>query len=114
MTVEAGGIVRLRAVNVPVVDDGSLFSGTSIGAKVSFDVTYRPVGRVRHLRPSSSDPTDPHSFAGELRFAISEGFFSGSNAAGFSFDAVATNDTDDFPGLVFGEMGLVRNGFFLK
>ena len=109
------GKVRLHAVDVPVVDDLTLFGEAEIPSTVSFDVTYTPVGTVRHLRPTSSDPTDPHSFAGELRFAKSSGVFAGTNSlTGFSFVATATNDTPDFPGLVFGEMGTERNGFFLK
>ena len=113
---DGAGNVRLRAVDVPVVDDlvFTLPSGKQIPARVSFDVTYTPFGKVRHLRPTSSDPTDPHSFAGEFQFATSEGTFAGSNARGFSFVATATNDTPDFPGLVFGEMGTERNGSFLK
>lgn len=101
-------------MDVPVVDSFSLFGDTEVAAKVSFDVTYEPFGKVRHLRPTSSDPTDPHSFKGEFRFAISDGTFAGSNDLGFSFIATATNDTPDFPGLVFGEMGTERNGSFLK
>ena len=113
----ADGSVRLRAVDVPVVDDlvFSLPAGAEIPARVSFDVIYRPFGSVRHLRPpANADPTDPHNFAAELRLAISEGFFAGTNAAGFEFMAMATNDTEDFPGFVFGEMGTERNGRFLK
>lgn len=113
MTKDKHGRVRLRAVDVPVVDDLTIFGGAGIGARVSFDVTYDPFGKVRHLRPTSPDPTDPHSFKGDFRFAISAGTFAGSNDLGFSFIATATNDTPDFPGLVFGEMGTEGNGFFL-
>lgn len=105
------GKVRLRAVDVPVVDDlvFTLPAGAEHPSRVSFDVTYTPVGKVRHLRPGSSDPMDPKNFAGELRYATSMGSFSGTNlTTGFSFTATGTT-----AGGGFSEMGTERNGFFL-
>ena len=64
--------MRLHAVDVPVVDDLTLFGEAEIPSTVSFDVTYTPVGKVRNLRPTSSDPRDPNSFKGELRFDPSQ------------------------------------------
>ena len=57
-------------------------------------------------------PTDPKSFAGEFRLAVSTGTFSGTNSVtGFSFTSTGAT-TDDPDG--FAEMGTERNGFFLR
>lgn len=107
-----GRSVRLHAENVPVVDDQTFLGGVNNPAIVSFDVTWVSFGKVRHLRPVSDDPTDPKSFAGEFRLAVSTGTFSGTNSVtGFSFTSTGAT-TDDPDG--FAEMGTERNGFFLR
>lgn len=97
---------------MPVVDSHILFGSLNDPSIVSFDVTWTSFGKVRHLRPGSSNPTDPTNFAGEFRFAVSTGTFSGTNlVTGFSF--VSTDATSDDPS-GFAEMGTERNGFFVR
>lgn len=100
--------MRLTLENVDVVDSFTFLGPVEIPAIVSLDVTFEPTGNVRHIRPTSSDPADPHNWAGEFRNALATGTFSGSNSGGFSFTGSGTSTP------IFAEMGTERNGFFVR
>jgi hypothetical protein len=95
---------------VPVIDNYFFLGPGDDPSTVSLDVSWTSYGKERHLRPGSSDPTDPTNFAGEFRFATATGSFSGSNPdEGFTFQA----DDASSEG-IFAEMGTERNGFFVQ
>jgi hypothetical protein len=108
----------LHVVNASVVDDLQIFGGANIPSTVSFDLTWTAKGPRHHYKPGSTDPTDPTNFDGKFRTAVATGTFSGSNADGFSFTTVGIASSDEvssvfgIPG--WGEMGIERNGSFLK
>ena len=91
-----------------VIDSGTLASGL-IGegspATVSFDMTFTPQGKMRHIRPISSDPTSPYNWAGQIRNATAVGTFSGQ-VGGFRFTTGPASS-------IFAEMGHERNGVFV-
>lgn len=101
----------LHVENVSVTDGSFFFlpPPTDIPSTVSFDIMWTAFGKVRHLRPSSSEPTDPTNFAGEFRFATATGSLSGRHSdCGFTFESPdATSEG------LFAEMGTERNGVFL-
>ena len=101
----ADGSVRVVVDNADVVDDFVFFGPAHVPAKVSFDMTFTPEGSMRHIRPTSADPTDPHNWAGEFRNALAVGTFSGSSND-FTFTGSASS--------TFAEMGTERNGFFVR
>jgi hypothetical protein len=108
-----GDVARLTIDGLEVVDSFQIFSGTEVPATVSYDITWRAFGGIRHLRPVNDDPTDPRAFAGEFRLAVSTGSFSGSSitmpdGAPFSFEGDASSEP------LWGEMGTERNGAFLS
>jgi hypothetical protein len=113
-----GKKARVHVENIDVVDDLQIFGGANVPSKVSFDITWTAKGPRHHYKPGSSDPTDPSNFDGKFRLAVATGTFSGSNADGFSFttDGVASSaevsDVFGIPG--FAEMGIERNGSFLR
>ena len=65
-----GETVRVRVENVPVVDNLFFMGPGNTAATVSFDVTWTAFGKMRQIRPTSSDPTSPLDWAGEFRFAM--------------------------------------------
>ena len=95
---------------MPVTDTRFFLGPGNDPSAVSFDITWTAMGEVRHLSPDCSDPNLGHLFAGEFRFATATGSFSGSHSdGGFRFQA--PNATSDG---IFAEMGMERNGFFLR
>jgi hypothetical protein len=109
LTMGGDGKVRLRALNVPIVDSFQFFGANEVPATASFDVTWTPVGAVRHLYPTSANPGGAFNFVADFRLATSEGSFSASNG-GFSFTGTATSQAEGG----FAEMGTERNGVFLS
>lgn len=104
-----GNTITIVVEDLDVVDTFQVFSGIEVPATVSFDITWSPVGPMRHLRPGSNDPMDPTNFAAELRDAVATGTFSGSSVTElgggpFSFTGDAVS--------VWAEMGKERNGVF--
>ena len=99
--------MRLKLDDLDVVDSFTFLGPVEIPAMVSLDVTFVPTGKMRHIRPASSDPTDPHNWAGQFRDALATGTFSGSGG-GFSFSGSGTSAS------VFAEMGTQHNGFFVR
>ena len=95
--------------NAPTPDFFVFLGDHSVPGSVSFSVTWTADGGVRHIRPGSSDPTDPTNLQAEFRNALPTATFSGSNAEGFSFTGSATPD-----GNIFSEFGHERNGWFLS
>jgi hypothetical protein len=96
--------------NMQVIDSFTFLGDNPIPATVSFDMTWTASGKRYHFMPQSNDPTDPTYFDGKFRLGVATGTFSGSNADGFSFasDAGATSEG------IFSEIGIERNGSFLK
>jgi hypothetical protein len=111
---DAAGTARLVLTDFPVVDTYQIFSGNEDPATVSFDITWTETGAPRHLRPMSSDPTDPRNLAGEFKDAFATGTFSGSGftafGSGVPFSFTGTADT----AFGWGEMGTEQNGSFLN
>jgi hypothetical protein len=101
---------HLHVEDMPVVDSFTFLGENSVPATVSFDMTWKAVGKRSHFKPGSNDPTDPTNFDGKFRQAVATGTFSGSNADGFSF----TSDPGASSEGIFAEIGIERNGSFLK
>jgi len=101
-----GQTARLHLRNLKVVDSFTFLGSTEVPATVSFDIIWRATGKMLHFRPESSDPADPHHFAGNFRLAVATGSFSGSEA-GLSFEGNGSSAE------TFGELGRERNGVFL-
>lgn len=101
---------HLHLENMPVTDNYFFLGPGDDESAVSMDISWVAFGKVRHIRPGSSDPADPTNFAAEFRFATATGSFSGSNPdEGFTFQS---NDASSEG--VFAEMGTERNGSFLQ
>jgi hypothetical protein len=113
-----GKSATLHVANIDVVDDLQIFGGGNIPSTVSFDMTWTSVGPRHHYKPGSTDPLDPTNFDGKFRLAVATGTFSGSNADGFSFSTVGVASSAEVSELFgipgFAEMGVERNGSYLK
>ena len=101
-----GLTARLRAVNVPVIDDFQFFVPGGVAATGSYDITWTAAGAVQHYRPLSSDPMDPSNFAAEFRSPVATISFTGTEP-GFTVKGTASSEG------IFAEMGTERNGSFL-
>ena len=101
---------HLHMEDVPVVDNFVFLGEDRVRSRVSFDIVWNGFEPRHHFKPGSEDPTDPTFFAGTFRGAVATGTFSGSNARGFRFssDPGATSKG------IFAELGMERNGSFLK
>jgi hypothetical protein len=103
-----GDSLTIHLHNVAVTDQFQFPGGTgNIPATVSFDITYTKSGMPRRVRPTSSDPLSPFTWAGKMWMATNSGTFSvayndGSFSAHGSFSSSGN----------FGEMGMERNGSF--
>lgn len=103
-----GDTLTIHVQNIAVVDQFQFPTGTGkVPATVSFDITYTKSGMPRRVRPASSDPLSPFTWAGKMSMATNTGTFSaayndGSFAATGSFSSSGN----------FGEMGTERNGSF--
>ncbi len=95
---------------MPVIDSFTFLGENPVPATVSFDMTWTAVGKRYHFKPGSDDPTDPTNFDGKFRQAVATGSFSGSNTDGFSF----TSDPGASSEGIFAEIGIERNGSYLK
>jgi hypothetical protein len=101
---------HLHVDDIALIDSFQFLGQNSVPATVSFDITWTAAGKRSHFKPGSNDPTDPTNFDGKFRQAVATGAFSGSNADGFSF---ASNPGASSSG-VFAEVGIERNGSFVK
>lgn len=103
-----GDTLTIHLQNIAVVDQFQFPTGTGkVPATVSFDITYTKTGMPRRVRPASSDPLSPFTWAGKMSMATNTGTFSaayndGSFAATGSFSSSGN----------FGEIGTERNGSF--
>jgi Domain of unknown function (DUF4440) len=103
-----GDTLTIHLQNIAVNDQLHFPGGTgNAPATVSFDITYTKSGMPRRVRPTSSDPLSPFTWAGKMWMATNTGTFSaayndGSFAATGSFSSSGN----------FGEMGTERNGSF--
>jgi hypothetical protein len=96
--------------DISLIDSFQFLGQDSVPATVSFDITWTASGTRSHFKPGSNDPTDPTNFDGKFRQAVATGTFSGSNADGFSF----TSDPGATSAGIFAEVGIERNGSFVK
>jgi hypothetical protein len=113
MTRNDDGSVRVVIEDLEVVDTFFLFSGVEVPGVVSYDITWTPTGEVRHLRPGDSGPMDPTHVHGQFRDALAVGSFAGTSVTmpggePFSFEGDAST------AFAWGEMGTMRNGWFIK
>jgi hypothetical protein len=108
-----GNTITIRLKNVPVVDSFTFYDpfppAGNVPAVTSFEMSYTRSGTPRQVRPTSSDPSSPFNWAGEMWMATGNVNFSvayqdGSFAVGGSASSVGN----------FGEMGSERNGAFLQ
>jgi len=103
-----GDTLTIHLQNIAVIDQLHFPGGTgNAPATVSFDITYTKSSMPRRVRPTSSDPLSPFTWAGKMWMATNTGTFSpayndGSFAATGSFSSSGN----------FGEMGTERNGSF--
>lgn len=114
---DEGNTLTLHLANVPVVDQGFFPGGTGTApATVSFDIVYKKVeGTRRTVRPSTRDRLSPFNWAGKMWRATNSGTFSVSyNDKTFSATGSFMTDTTNPDTTGFGEMGLERNGSFVK
>src|SRR5262249_12572773 len=111
------GTLMISLTNEPVVDQiafpGDIFLGsTGSPAKLSLNMTFKKTGTPRIVRPTSSDPISPFSWAGEMSDATYKGTFSvayndGKFSAHGNFGSTASDQ-------IFAEMGTERNGSFVR
>ena len=99
--------------NLPLIDSFQFGNPDGVPGSVTFQITWVADGAVRHLRPSTTDPTDPLSFAAQFRDAIATGTFSGQsltmpNGSTFTFAGDGSSAT------TWAEIGAERNGWFLS
>jgi hypothetical protein len=105
-----GNSLTINFKDVPNVDQLQFPGGTGTApVAVTFDATYTTIGSPRRVRPTSHDPLSPFDWSGKMWDATNSGTFSVRYADG-SFSA-SGNFTSAGQ---FGEMGIERNGSFLK
>ena len=103
-----GDTLTIHLQNIAVVDQQHFPGGTgNAPATVSFDITYTKSGMPRRVRPASSDPLSPFTWAGKMWMATNTGTFSAAYKDG-SFAATGSFSSSGN----FGEMGRERNGSF--
>ena len=108
-----GNTVTIRLKNVPVVDSFTFYDplppSGNVPAMTSFEMSYTRSGAPRQVRPTSTDPTSPFNWAGEMWMATGSVTFSVSYKDGsFSVHGSANSAGS------FGEIGTERNGFFVQ
>jgi hypothetical protein len=108
-----GNIVRIRLKNVPVVDSFTFYDpfppSGNVPATTSFEMSYTRFGSPRQVQPTSTDPTSPFNWAGEMWMATGSVTFSVAYQDGsFAVEGSATSMGS------FGEMGIERNGIFVQ
>ena len=98
--------------DLDVIDSFVIFGPDEVPATVSYELEFTPTGAMRHLRPSSDDPTDPTNLTAQFRDALATGTFSASSLTepgGDPFSITATFASSEF---TWAEMGMMRNGWF--
>jgi hypothetical protein len=107
--------VTVKLKNIPVVDQFTFYNpfppSGDVPALTSFEMSYTRSGTPRRVQPTSTDPASPFNWAGEMWQATGSVTFSVVYRDG-SF-AVYGNANSPGTGLLFGELGTERNGFFL-
>jgi hypothetical protein len=105
--------VTIHLTNVPVVDSFTFYDpfppSGHVPAVASFQMTYVKSGAPRHVTPTSTDPTSPFNWAGEMWMATGSVRFSVAYKDG-SFSVSGTANSAG----MFGELGTERNGFFVQ
>jgi hypothetical protein len=72
-----GDTLTIHLQNIAVIDQLHFPGGTgNAPATVSFDITYTKSGMPRRVRPTSSDPLSPFTWAGKMWMATNTGTFS--------------------------------------
>jgi hypothetical protein len=106
--------LAIHVKDVAVVDQFMFPAGTGkVPATVSFDVTYTKSGSSRRVRPTSSDPLSPFTWAGRMWMATNSGTFS-VTYSDLSFSAQGNFSSNFLLAGNFGEMGTERNGSFVE
>ena len=104
-----GRQARVRASNVPVVEQFQFLGPTVVPASVSFEVQWEAIGPVRSLGSGKTVPAnDPAAFLGSFSRALARGTFSGVEL-GFSFRSDPNVTTERG----YAELGHEQNGVFL-
>jgi hypothetical protein len=98
--------------DLPVVDSFQIFGPVEVPATASYAIRWEATGAVRHLDPSSDDPSDPTNLSATFRDVTATGTFSASSithpgGGPFSIHGVIGV-------AVWGELGNERNGRFVK
>jgi hypothetical protein len=104
--------VTVRLDNVPVTDQFTFYDplppSGNVPSVTSFVMTYTRSGALRRVRPTSTDPTSPFNWAGEMWTASGSCTFAAAYADGsFAVRGSATSAGQ------FGELGRERNGLFV-
>jgi hypothetical protein len=100
--------VHLHLTEEGVIDNTTFLGPGTDYANATIDLTWTPVGKVRHYRPGSTNPLDPSDFAGAFRNATAKANFT-VLLKGVTF--TINNATSSG---VFAEMGNEQNGLFLE
>ena len=108
-----GNTVTIRLKNVAVVDNFTFYDpfppSGNVPAVTSFEMSYTRFGMPRQVRPTSTDPTSPFNWAGEMWMATGSVTFSVDYKDGSFSVRGSANSAGNF-----GEMGTERNGVFLN
>jgi hypothetical protein len=106
--------VTIRVKNAPEIDTFTFYdplppSGNPAVGVTTFEQTYTRSGALRHIRPTSIDPSSPFNWAGEMWPAIGSVKFSVSYLDG----SWSARGSGTFASTDFGELGMERNGVFV-
>jgi len=105
--------VTVRLSDIPVTDQFTFYDplppSGNVPSVTSFEMRYTRSGVPRRVRPTSTDPTSPFNWAGEMRAATGSVTFTAAYSDGsFSVRGHANSSGN------FGEMGSEANGLFAR
>ena len=100
--------VHLHLTEQGVIDNIKIFGPGTDYANATIDITWTPVGKVRHYKPGSTNPLDPSDFAGAFRNATARANFT------VLLEGVTFTINNATSSGIFAEMGNERNGLFLE
>jgi hypothetical protein len=109
----SGDTASISLVDVPEIDTFTFYDpyppSGNVPSVTSFTMAYTRSGAPRQVIPTSSDPTSPFNWAGEMWSATGSVTFSVAYHDGtFSASGSGVSSSTDF-----GEMGTERNGRFV-
>jgi hypothetical protein len=111
--VASGNTVRVRLNNVSVADQFTFFDplppSGNVPSVTSLEMSYTRSGAPRQIQPTSTDPTSPFDWAGEIWTATGTVTFTAAYTDGsFAVQGSGRSAPGDF-----GEMGTESNGVFV-